>query len=97
MIRGTTPVVTLRLPMEITFDVLFVTFKQGNEMVLEKSKSEVQIEGAAIIIPLSQQETLRLHSNYDVRVQLRGKVGEIAYASKIVRFSVSDLLKDGEI
>ena len=97
MIRGTTPVIKLTLPMQIDFDVLYITFRQGEENILEKTLTDVTIDGTTIFLPLSQADTLLFDQGNTVWVQLRGKVGEIAYASKIMRVAVSDILKGGEI
>lgn len=67
MIRGTTPVVTLKLPMEIDFDTLYITFKQG-DTVLEKTLDDVEIDGLDIVVPLTQTETLSFDSESPVRV-----------------------------
>lgn len=97
MIRGTTPVIILNLPMAIDFEVLYITFKQDNNVVLEKSLDDVKIEGTKVVIKFSQKETLTFDGSTSIKVQLRGRVGETVYASKIVRLSMSDILKDGEI
>lgn len=97
MIRGTTPVIILNLPMAIDFEVLYITFKQDRNVVLEKSLCDVKVEGTKVVIPFSQKETLSFDGETSIKVQLRGRVGETAYASKIVRLSMSDILKDGEI
>lgn len=97
MIRGTTPTIILNLPMEIAFDVLYITFNQNSNTVLEKTKDDVKMEKTVIAIPLSQADTLAFDSDMPVKIQLRGKVGETAYASKLVKVSVNDILKDGEI
>ncbi len=97
MIRGTTPVIVLNLPMELPFDTLYVTFQQKGQTVIEKTLSDVLVEETKIAITLTQSETLALDSAEIVSIQLRGKVGEKAYASKIVKTLVSDILKDGEI
>ena len=97
MIRGTTPVIKLTLPEEIDWDVLYITFKQGDTNVLEKTLSDVEIDGKTIYLLLTQAETLAFDRSNVVWVQLRGKVGDTAYASKVMRVSVSDILKGGEI
>lgn len=97
MTRGTTPVLIVRLPREIEFDTLYLTFKQAGKTVVEKTLEEVMIDGMNIYVTLSQAETLAFNGLSDVLFQLRGKVGERAYASNIVQCSVDDLLKDGEI
>jgi hypothetical protein len=97
MTRGTTPVVKFNLPMEIDFDVLYITFKQGSDIVFEKELEDVTKDGTTLFLPLSQAETLLFDRRLPVWVQLRGRVGNIAYASKIMRISVSEILKEGEI
>ena len=97
MIRGTTPVIVLNLPMEMQFDALYVTFQQKKKTVFEKTLSDVLLKDNQIAISLTQTDTLSLDSKEVVSIQLRGKIGEKAYASKIVQTLVSDILKDGEI
>ena len=97
MIRGTTPCLILNISQEIEFDALYITFVQGNETVLEKTLDDVKLSGTKILIKLTQAETLSFDSNKAIKIQLRGKVGENAYASRIVRTTVSDILKEGEI
>lgn len=97
MIRGTTPVIVLNLPMEMQFDTLYVTFQQKKKTVFEKTLSDVLLKNNQIVISLTQADTLSLDSKEVVSIQLRGKIGEKAYASKIVKTLVSDILKDGEI
>lgn len=97
MTRGTTPVILVKLPREIAFDTFYLTFKQAGKTVVEKTLEDVSIDGANIYAPLSQAETLAFNGSSDVLIQLRGKVGEQAYASNIVQRTVDDILKDGEI
>lgn len=97
MIRGTTPVIVLNLSMEMQFDTLYVTFQQKKKTVFEKTLSDVLLKNNQIVISLTQADTLSLDSKEVVFIQLRGKIGEKAYASKIVKTLVSDILKDGEI
>lgn len=97
MIRGTTPVVILNLPMEIPFEVLYVTFQQKGKTVLEKTLPDLLVQGAKVYIRLTQADTLAFDAGKIVDVQLRGRAGEQAYASKVVHMLVSDIFKDGEI
>lgn len=97
MIRGTTPVIILNLPMEMQFDTLYVTFQQNRKTVFEKTLSDVLLKNNQIVISLTQTDTLSLDSKEVVSIQLRGKIGEKVYASKIIQTLVSDILKDGEI
>lgn len=97
MIRGTTPVVILNMPMEIPFEVLYVTFQQKGKTIFEKTLEDMLVEGTKIVIPLTQADTLAFDAKEIVRIQLRGKAGDKAYASKVVQTLVSDILKDGEL
>lgn len=97
MIRGTTPTIILKLPMKMQFDTLYVTFQQKEKTVFEKNISDILVEDNQIIVSLTQADTLLLDSKEIVYIQLRGKVGNKAYASKIIQTLVSDILKDGEI
>ena len=74
MIRGTTPVIVLNLPMELPFDTLYGTFQQKGQTVIEKTLSDVLVEETKIAITLTQSETLALDSAEIVSIQLRGKV-----------------------
>lgn len=97
MIRGTTPTLVLRLPQEIAFDRLYVTFSQRGSVVVEKTLDDVAIDGAQIAVPLTQADTLAFAGDTAVELQLRATASGMAYASRIVRVAVSDILKDGEI
>lgn len=73
MIRGTTPVIILNLPMEMQFDALYVTFQQKKKTVFEKTLSDVLLKDNQIVISLTQADTLSLDSKEVVSIQLRGK------------------------
>lgn len=97
MTRGTTPVLVFRLNESVPFDTLYVTFEQDDTIVLEKTLEDVHIEENSIYLSLSQADTLAFDSRKILKVQLRGKVGEKAYASGIKRLDVQSIIKDGEI
>lgn len=97
MIRGTTPIIKFNLPMKIEWDTLYITFKQGEDIVLEKTLNDVMINDSTIYLSLTQAETLSFSKSETIWVQIRGKVVDTAYASKIMRMSISDILKGGEI
>ena len=97
MIRGTTPTLTLTLSNELDFDTYYVTFKQEGFTVIEKTEETSTREGAVITVPLTQDDTLRLKDGVAVEIQVRGKIGENAYATKIKKVYPEAILKEGVI
>ena len=83
--------------------VLYVTYQQGGETVIEKSLpdctwSEAE-KGAEIAVELSQEETLRLDPNAGVvRIQLRVRTTRgTAIKSNVMTSRTDELLKGGVI
>lgn len=100
MRRGTTPMLTFQLPEAINIVVLFITFKQGDNTVLEKTLDDViyYSDSGTIKLPLTQEDTLKLDSTEPVWVQLRLKDNlDNAVASDPIRCEVGMILKDGVI
>ena len=97
MRRGTTPTITITTDIDLSMaSNLFVTFKQGNSIVFEKTLSGVTVTENTVICELSQEETLAL-KNETVRFQIRATVGGKKVASNIMSASVSEILKGGVI
>ena len=114
MIRGTTPthVFNVDIPLD-NIAVLYVTYKQGKDIVLEKTLDDVEInaEEKTISVTLSQEDTLKFkNTNFSwlnpnqnkkdmmIQCQLRIKYNDdSALASNIMLLDVYDILKDGEI
>lgn len=98
MKRGTTQKLTFTMPEEISIGVLYITFKQGNKIVLEKTLDDVEVSGRTIVLPLTQDDTLRFDAPHAVYVQLRIRdtLGN-AIASEIIRTDAEAILKDGVI
>ena len=107
MTRGTTPTHTFTLPDDLTsatISALYITYAQGSKTVLEKTISDVTINGGVITCTLTQADTLKFevldqHCGCDkVAIQVRMKTSDgTAMASDIMRIPVVDVLKDGEI
>lgn len=97
MIRGTNVDLAFTLPDEMTFDTCYVTFSQYCKNLVEKTQDDCVIEGNEILVPLTQEDTLKFRAGRTVSVQIRGLVGEVAYATKIIELEVKDILKDGQI
>lgn len=107
MTRGTTPTHTFTLPDNLktaTLSALYITYAQGSKTVLEKTLSDVTINGGVITCTLTQAETLKFevldqHCGCDkVAIQVRMKTSDgTAMASDIMSVPIRDILKDGEI
>lgn len=98
MRRGTTQELTFTLPEEISIDALYITFRQDNRNVLEKTLEDVTVNGRVITLPLEQADTLRFCAPKAVYIQLRirDKLGN-AIASEIIRTDAETILKEGVI
>lgn len=99
MIRGTTPTLTFNLPFDASnIKTAWVTFSQFNVEVFTLENEELAMDGLTISAKLTQEQTLSLSKNDDVEIQLRilTNSGD-AIASNIMKTSVSNILKDGEI
>lgn len=104
MIRGTTPTHIFVLPEEMkdaSFAALYITYQQRRKTVLEKTLDDVQRDGTTLTVRLTQAETLAFGRGYvtePVYIQIRAKtVDGDALASDIIKISVEQILKDGEI
>jgi len=93
MRRGTTPTLELTLDASLTDCEYRVTLANGKKKIT-KSESDCTLseDGKVIRLLLSQEETLSLDPNHPVRVQVRFKVNDLAYATNIVQTSVEDIL-----
>lgn len=98
MYRGTTPINIFRTDVDLTnASVLFITYKQHDKDILEKSIDDVVIEKDTIMVRLSQRETL-LFSEGIVTIQIRAKFPDgSVIASNLIRTNAREILKEGEI
>lgn len=98
MIRGTTPLHTFRL----TFDAEFISkvrilYAQNDTVVLAKETKDCNLEGSAIKVKLTQEDTLAFDSQYPVEIQVRVLLtGGDALASKPKKVTVERCL-DNEV
>ncbi len=100
MRRGTNPVLTFELPEAIDISVLFITFQQNDETILEKTLSDVEYdnESGIITLPLTQEDTLLFNENAVLWAQIRLKDDlNNAIASDPVKIAVGEIFKDGVI
>lgn len=101
MYRGTTPTLYLELDTDLSLanlTELWVTFKTTTAEVT-KTLEDVTVDDTTkkIIVRLSQEETLKVHTgNCDVQVRFR-TANNLAYASTIASISIERILKEGVI
>ena len=105
MIRGTTPTHTFtfnRLDPS-TFKVLNIYYAQQGVEILQKNKEDCNFttketeEGIMYLVSvtLTQEETIKFNSKYDVEVQLRVLTAdERALATQKYKLSVWDVIND---
>ena len=98
MRRGTTPTNTFTVDTDLTSaEAVYVTYKQGNHVLVEKDIDDLTITSTKVEVTLTQEDTLAF-SNGSVQIQIRAKFGDgAAIASNIIVASVDQILKDGVI
>src|SRR5574344_421214 len=100
MYRGRTPTLTFRLPIDTgSITVLSVAVAQGRQVKIEKTLSDVHLDGNVISCTLTEDETLSLTAGASVeaKIQLRVGVGEQRMASQIFTVPVERILRDGAL
>ena len=99
MVRGTTPALQFEFPFELTnVAELWVTLKQDNNIVLDKTLTDCALDGSILTLRLTQQDTLKLNAFLPVAIQVRIRTNDgNAVASNIITTSVGQILKDGVI
>ena len=100
MYRGTTPTLTFRLPIDTgSITVLSVAVAQGRQVKIEKTLSDVHLDGNVISCTLTEDETLSLTAGASVeaKIQLRVGVGEQRMASQVFTVPVERILRDGAL
>lgn len=97
--RGTAPTITVGLDIEAnTLEALFLTIVQQKMIVLEKSLDDGIPVGTDVVFELSQADTLKLYSDTETEVQVRGRpVGGLPFVSEIFNIDVGRILKEGEV
>ena len=99
MIRGTTSTLQFAFPFELNnVAELWVTLKQDNNIVLDKTLADCELDGSVLTLRLAQQDTLKLNAFMPVAIQVRIRTNDgNAVASNIITTSVGQILKDGVI
>ena len=100
MQRGTTPTHNFTFGESLNgakFDKIFVTYKQGEKVIVDKSAEDIEVTENSFVVKLTQAETL-LFSPGLVRIQIRVKTADgNVLASNVITVPASEILKDGEI
>lgn len=102
MKRGTTPTFSIAIDDAVSVSSItaaYLTFVQSGEILFEKNLSDMSRDtiNNALLIELTQAETLQFAQDKTVLYQLRFKTSAKAYASDIWRTPAMEILKDGEI
>lgn len=98
MRRGTTPTITISTDISLVeASNFFLTFKQGDRIIFEKTLDDVTITEDTVSVWLSQAETLALKDGRMVSFQIRATLGDQKVASNIMTAKVEEILKGGEI
>lgn len=98
MRRGTTPTITISTDISLVeASNFYLTFKQGDRVIFEKTLNDVTITEDSVSVWLSQAETLALKDGRMVSFQIRATLGDQKVASNIMTAKVEEILKGGEI
>ena len=95
--RGSTPTNIFCVNVDLRGAMVYITYKQNGEIIVEKSGDDIAIEETYVSTKLTQEETLRFKDGV-VRIQIRyvRESGQ-ADASNILETRAEEILKDGEI
>lgn len=95
--RGSTPTNIFNLNFDLTDATVYVTYSQKGKVIVEKTNNQILITEDSVIVPLTQEDTLKFAVG-EVEVQIRYiKQDGTADASNIMTISATKILKDGLI
>lgn len=97
--RGTTPVHTFLVDLDLTSaEVIYVTYKQGRNILIEKEKDDLDVTAESLSFKLTQEDTLALKTAEVCEMQIRARFPDgTAVDSNIMKAHVGRILKDGVI
>lgn len=97
--RGTTPTILFKVPMENPVQLYFTFSQDGMEtLTIDKERMTYTPETEKWYFTLTQEETIKLNANKLVEIQVRAlDESGIAIASKVVKTNVDKILKEGVI
>lgn len=97
MYRATTPTHTFELPFDCEQFVskILITYKQGSNIILEKTESDVSISGKNVQFQFTQEETNLFKPNIicDIQIRVLTKGGQ-SLTSQEWHKTVEDVLND---
>lgn len=96
--RGATITNTFTVSVDLTTAVaMYITYRQSNQTVLEKSIEDCTITDKSITVDLTQEDTLKFKQG-DVAIQIRARLFDgAALVSEVIQTTASKLLKEGVI
>lgn len=106
MFRGTTPIIELEVDFNTSsIEVLYITFKQNEEVIFEKQLSDCVVTSKLITCQLTQEDTLKLKPTRNpngskdwLYIQVRYRLNDgTTGASFLDKIEVEQILKDGAI
>lgn len=97
MRRGTTPTHTFTLPFDCSeITTLNIAYAQGDEVIVEKTLSDCEIDGNTLSVTLAEEETLLFDCKKRcAEIQIRVAQGVKKFASDIFKVPVDRILKEG--
>lgn len=97
MVQGTTPTheFILSYGADMIADVE-ITYKQGNEIILQKHLEDCTVDGNTYSVTLTQEETFDFEPNKMIEVQLRTKThgGQVLPPSPVFKIECKPILAD---
>lgn len=95
--RGTTPTNTFNVNIDLREATVFISYAQRGVLLVDKTGTDLFITEDQIVTTLSQEDTLKFKPG-EVDIQIRYvKQDGTADASNIIKTTVDQILKDGEI
>lgn len=95
--RGTTPVNTFNVNVDLREATIYVSYAQRGRVIVEKTGHDLFVTETSIETTLTQEETLCFRPG-EVRIQIRYVMSDgTADASNIIETTSEEILKDGVI
>ena len=94
MIQGTTPTHIFTIPMDTSeISKLRITYTQYGHPVIERDETHAVMDGKEIRVTLTQEETLKLDTKTEVRLQIKILTASGALlASRVTALPVGEIL-----
>lgn len=99
MIRGSTPTITLTMPEEIpvgSIDAATFSIAQKGVEIISKALPSMSVDATnnALVLTLSQADTLKLDKSVVGEIQVKVKIGDTVLPSEILRIPVDRILNE---